>query len=127
MGRKKLSRILLEANTDKELINKQHETAKDIAVRKHYQEIQGLIDTVVTTRNDQKSNKLPKHKRNLKNVKKHVISPYGCFAHHSFEIDVEPEPNLNSLPKEPLKKGEQYFLDLAGNIHKGPVGVNITN
>ena len=32
-------------------------------------------------------------------------------------------PKLNSLPDEPLRKGEQYYLDLAGNIQKGPVGV----
>ena len=33
-----------------------------------------------------------------------------------------PKPNIDSLPSEPLKKGEQYFIDLAGNIQKGPVG-----
>ena len=30
---------------------------------------------------------------------------------------------LNTLPDKPLKKGEQYFLDLSGKIQKGPVGV----
>ncbi len=33
-----------------------------------------------------------------------------------------PNPRVDSLPEEPLKAGEQYFLDLAGNIKKGPVG-----
>jgi len=30
------------------------------------------------------------------------------------------------LPEEPLHAGEQYYLDLAGNIRKGPVGVGYT-
>jgi len=33
---------------------------------------------------------------------------------------------LNSLPEEPLHAGEKYYLDLAGNIRKGPVGVGYT-
>lgn len=33
---------------------------------------------------------------------------------------------MNSLPEEPLHAGEQYYLDLAGNIRKGPVGVGYT-
>lgn len=49
-------------------------------------------------------------------------SPYGC--HYSPNISSSfPTTNLDSLPKEPLKKGEQYYLDLAGNIRKGPIGV----
>jgi ankyrin repeat domain-containing protein 6 len=43
-------------------------------------------------------------------------SPYGC--HYYPETASFPQPNLDSLPKEPLKRGEQYFLDLAGNICK---------
>jgi len=43
-------------------------------------------------------------------------SPYGC--HYYPETSTFPQPNLDSLPKEPLKRGEQYFLDLAGNICK---------
>ena len=47
-------------------------------------------------------------------------SPYGCpMAPNAEEF---PKPNIDSLPSEPLKKGEQYFIDLAGNIQKGPVG-----
>lgn len=30
------------------------------------------------------------------------------------------------MPEEPLYAGEQYYLDLAGNIRKGPVGVGYT-
>ncbi|CAL4106492.1 unnamed protein product, partial [Meganyctiphanes norvegica] len=49
-------------------------------------------------------------------------SPYGCqYYPHDCEIV---DPDIDSLPQEPLKAGEQYFIDLAGNIKKGPVGVN---
>lgn len=43
-------------------------------------------------------------------------SPYGC--HYYPDNSEFPEPNLDSLPHEPLKSGEQYYLDLAGNIRK---------
>lgn len=43
-------------------------------------------------------------------------SPYGC--HYYPDSADFPEPNLDSLPNEPLSKGEQYYLDLAGNIRK---------
>ncbi|XP_077302728.1 ankyrin repeat domain containing protein 6 diego [Arctopsyche grandis] len=70
----------------------------------------------------------PKDKKRVKNVHfetnaKHW-SPYGC--HYYPDPRNFPKPKLDSLPKEPLKKGEQYFLDLAGNICKGPVGVGYT-
>ena len=29
-----------------------------------------------------------------------------------------PQPRLDTLPKDPLGKGEQYYLDLSGNIRK---------
>lgn len=51
-------------------------------------------------------------------------SPYGC--HYYPDPKTFPKPKLDSLPHEPLKKGEQYYLDLAGNIRKGPVGVGYT-
>lgn len=51
-------------------------------------------------------------------------SPYGC--HYFPDPRAFPQPNLDSLPHEPLKRGEQYYLDLAGNIRKGPVGVGYT-
>lgn len=55
--------------------------------------------------------------------KKHW-SPYGC--HYYPDPEAFPSPRLDSLPPEPLKRGEQYYLDLAGNICKGPVGVGYT-
>lgn len=51
-------------------------------------------------------------------------SPYGC--HYYPDTTSFPQPRLDSLPAEPLRKGEQYYLDLAGNIRKGPVGVGYT-
>ena len=46
------------------------------------------------------------------------FSPYGC--HYYPDLEEFPAPDLGSLPKDPLSPGEQYFLDLAGNIKKGP-------
>lgn len=43
-------------------------------------------------------------------------SPYGCHYHPNPEAF--PSPKIDSLPNEPLKTGELYYLDLAGNIHK---------
>lgn len=40
-------------------------------------------------------------------------SPYGC--HYFPDSKNFPAPRLDSLPQEPLRKGEQYYLDLAGN------------
>lgn len=31
------------------------------------------------------------------------------------------KPKLETLPNEPLEKGEQYFVDLSGHIHKGKI------
>ena len=43
-------------------------------------------------------------------------SPYGC---HYYPDPAEfPDPNVSTLPDEPLTAGEQYYLDLAGNIKK---------
>src|SRR5207249_4758012 len=50
------------------------------------------------------------------------LSPYGC--HMNPDKTNFPQPNLDSLPTDPLSKGEQYYVDLAGNIRKGPVGMS---
>lgn len=52
------------------------------------------------------------------------FSPYGC--HYYPDPEAFPSPRLDSLPTEPLKTGEQYYSDLAGNIKKGPVGTGYT-
>ncbi|KAH7937718.1 hypothetical protein HPB49_014930 [Dermacentor silvarum] len=59
-----------------------------------------------------------------KKDKKGKLSPYGC--HQTPNLSAFPSPKLETLPAEPLGKGEQYFLDLAGNIRKGPVGKGYT-
>ena len=46
-------------------------------------------------------------------------SPYGC--HNEPDMEEFPLPNMNTMPDDPLRAGEQYFLDLAGNIKKGPI------
>lgn len=58
------------------------------------------------------------------NVNAKHWSPYGC--HYFPDPKSFPSPKLETLPKEPLGNGEQYYLDLAGNIRKGPVGVGNT-
>lgn len=179
MGRRKLTRILLEAGCDRSLRNKQGETAKDIARRKNLSEILEIInksrsksrarsksregeaepvaaaDKVDSGRTNGKGeNKREKNgsgtsgsresrenrtgkndKKKLKSGKGHKVhfekvvtskqwSPYGC--HYYPDPEAFPQPKLDSLPSDPLARGEQYYLDLAGNIRKGPVGVGYT-
>lgn len=56
------------------------------------------------------------HKVHFEKLPSKNWSPYGC--HYYPDSKAFPSPNLDSLPNEPLLKGEQYFLDLAGNIRK---------
>ena len=51
-------------------------------------------------------------------------SPYGC--HKEPDMDEFPLPRMNSMPEDPLRAGEQYFLDLGGNIKKGPISKSTT-
>lgn len=44
-------------------------------------------------------------------------SPYGCQFYPPATAELA-ALNIDSLPKEPLATGEQYFIDLAGNIKK---------
>ncbi|OQR76739.1 ankyrin repeat domain-containing protein 6-like [Tropilaelaps mercedesae] len=53
------------------------------------------------------------------------IGPYGC-PHSPHDMAGFPTPKIETLPPDPLAKGEQYYLDLAGNIRKGPVGRGYT-
>ena len=149
MGRRKLVRILLESpQLDLEVKNQQQETAMDIANRKNHEEVVTMIrhpppvkktDQVIKAEINitQDSEDSKKKKNSLKSLKslnnsKSKISklasgavepkwsPYGC--HYYPDMEEFPEPNVDSIPQEPLKAGEQYYLDLAGNIKKGPVG-----
>ncbi|CAG4944610.1 unnamed protein product [Parnassius apollo] len=148
MGRRKLTRILLEAGCDKSLRNHQGETARDIATRKGLEEIINILNTPVAKQPKKKEKHRDKSKERTidepddakkkdkgKDKKKKNVhfettpppvqwSPYGC--HYYPDPKYFPKPKLSSLPTEPLKKGEQYFLDLAGNIKKGPIGAGYT-
>ena len=53
-----------------------------------------------------------------------MSSPYGC--HNDPDMDEFPLPRMNSMPDDPLRAGEQYFLDLGGNIKKGPISKMMT-
>lgn len=143
MGRRKLTRILLAAGSSLKIQNAQNEAARDIAVRKKLNEILEILDAPVEeTQRDrsssssrQKDRKEPPHHRGKDGTPKTPKSgkydvnpknwsPYGC--HYFPDPRSFPSPRLETLPKEPLGTGEQYFLDLAGNIRKGPVGVGNT-
>ncbi|XP_012543973.2 uncharacterized protein LOC101747202 [Bombyx mori] len=143
MGRRKLTRILLEAGCDKSIRNHQGETARDIATRKGLEEIIQILNTPVAKQQKKKRDKSKertldepddgKKKDKVKDKKKKNVhfetpqvpwSPYGC--HYYPDPKYFPKPRLSSLPTEPLRKGEQYFLDLAGNIKKGPIGAGYT-
>nr|XP_018912936.1 PREDICTED: ankyrin repeat domain-containing protein 6 isoform X1 [Bemisia tabaci] len=146
MGRSKLTRILLEAKSNTTIRNKQCETARDIAIRKDLDAIINILDkkqhnkahsrSKKHSENVNKSSAKPHHSTKHKHKKKVPVenfkrddntkpwSPYGC--HYYPDPKAFPRPNLDSLPPEPLQKGEQYYLDLAGNIRKGPIGVGYT-
>lgn len=58
----------------------------------------------------------PSHSRSSTNEVAPNWSPYGCHYHPNPKAF--PPPNIDSLPEDPLRSGELYYLDLAGNIHK---------
>jgi len=139
MGRRKLTKLLLDAGA-MQFQNLQHETPRDIAQRKNLTEILSILEGHA----DRTNKKLLREDATRKSQSKspasgglHLLphnsklkyndhpnpkhwSPYGC--HYYPDTRNFPSPKLESLPQEPLKKGEQYYLDLAGKIHKGPVG-----
>ncbi|XP_067142958.1 ankyrin repeat domain-containing protein 6-like [Centruroides vittatus] len=88
---------------------------------------QGSKDSTNKQRRDKHKKSKHGHKVHFMDEgKKNVLwnghwSPYGCPMFPNM-ADF-PSPKLDSLPPEPLKKGEQYYIDLEGNIKKGPVGV----
>lgn len=153
MGRRKLTRILLEAGGPICLTikNAQNEAPRDIAVRKNLTEITEILNKPLPPRpeetmrrdrersssssrhhkkdNDDKQKSKKKGKDSADVPEPNTInpknwSPYGC--HYFPDPRTFPPPKLETIPKEPLANGEQYFLDLAGNIKKGPIGVGNT-
>ncbi|BFG04103.1 uncharacterized protein DMAD_03146 [Drosophila madeirensis] len=128
MGRRKLTRILLEADARLGIKNAQGDCPMHIAIRKNYREIIEILNTPKKIRN--RKEKPKEGSKSDKDRDRDVVdkginwSPYGC--HYFPDPRAFPSPKLETLPKEPLKPGEQYFLDLAGHIHKGPVSVGNT-
>ena len=134
MGRRKLTKLLLEAGS-MQFQNLQHETPRDIAQRKNLKEILEIMNNY----NEKMEKKLIKEAARNSKSPPHLLphnsklkfnnheqqnprnwSPYGC--HYYPDTRNFPTPKLESLPLDPLQKGEQYYMDLAGNIRKGPVG-----
>ena len=126
------------------LILFQGEYARDIAIRKNLTEIVEILNAPVTVNRNirersssssRHNTKTPKHdekskvKTSIADSPKYEVdpkhfSPYGC--HYFPDPRNFPSPKLETLPKEPLLTGEQYYLDLAGNIRKGPIGIGNT-
>lgn len=131
LGKRKLTKLLIEAGA-MQFRNNQHETARDIAKRKNLQEILEIIDTQADKldrkliRESLRKSKISSNHQCLphdsKNKHGDVLSPYGC--HFYPDTRNFPRPKLQTLPKEPLKNGEIYYLDLAGSIRKGPIGAS---
>lgn len=153
MGRRKLTHILYEVCGTNALLlrNAQSESPRDIALRKGLKSIIDIlnmppvlsatasidgIDESSSKHNHQRSSsgsdikpsgygKGPRDPgKNKSDSSKKNWSPYGC--HYFPDPRTFPAPKMETLPKEPLQNGEQYFLDLAGNIRKGPVGIGHT-
>ncbi|KAG5681735.1 hypothetical protein PVAND_011144 [Polypedilum vanderplanki] len=129
IGRRKLTKLLVEAGA-MQFRNNQNETPKDIARRKNFTEIVEIIEKQ-SEKIDKKliRESLRKSKSGDQECLTHskqkynnFVSPYGC--HYYPNSRNFPHPKLQTLPKEPLQKGEIYYLDLAGNIRKGPIGVS---
>lgn len=131
LGKRKLTKLLVEAGA-LQFRNNQHETARDIAKRKNLHEILEIIDSQADKldkkliRESLRKSKSSTNKHclphNSRNKHSEITSPYGC--HFYPDTRSFPRPKLQTLPKEPLLKGEIYYMDLAGNIRKGPIGAN---
>lgn len=134
MGRRKLTKLLVEADS-MQFQNLQHEAPLDIAQRKNLKE----IIEIMKHHKEKVEKKMARSSKSPNQSHPHLLphnskqkynnqdpqnprhwSPYGC--HYYPDTRNFPSPRLESLPKDPLDKGEQYYLDLSGNIRKGPVG-----
>lgn len=77
MGRRKLTRILLEAGCDKSIRNKQAETARDIALRKDLIEILNILDEAASKR-DKKAGKCKKRSKSKVKFDSKIKGKYNC-------------------------------------------------
>ncbi|XP_022235162.1 uncharacterized protein LOC111083157 [Limulus polyphemus] len=149
MGKRKLTKILLEAGCDQSIQNKQGEIALDIANRKEFSEVAGFLSNPPPQNGKKRDKKSIKRrckgsgtsqgskdsscrlkKETKKSKRGHNVhfhdekgqssNGFRCpYGFHKFSsLSSFPNLKLESLPSE-----EQYFVDLSGNINKGPVGV----
>jgi hypothetical protein len=112
MGRRKLTKLLLEAGA-MQFQNLNGDTPRDIAKKMNLKEILHIIKKIEERRVNES---VPLVDDKLQQG----WSPYGC--HFYPDMKKFPSPKLETLPREPLQKGEQYFIDLSGKIRKGPIG-----
>lgn len=112
MGRRKLTKLLLEAGA-MQFQNLHGDTPRDIAKKKNLREILHIVKKVEERRANEA---VPL----VDDKYQQGWSPYGC--HFYPDMKKFPSPKIETLPKDPLQKGEQYFMDLAGKIRKGPIG-----
>lgn len=112
MGRRKLTKLLLEAGA-MQFQNLNGDTPREIAKKMNLKEILHIIKKIEERRVNET---VPL----VEDKNQQTWSPYGC--HFYPDMKKFPSPKLETLPKDPLQKGEQYFIDLAGKIRKGPVG-----
>nr|CAD7574961.1 unnamed protein product [Timema californicum] len=127
--RKDLNEILIILNSTPGSRNKS-KSGKSAPNKEHNEKKRGKNESGTSSKDSSSRQKEKKKQKNEHKVHFQKTSmgkqwsPYGC--HYYPDPKAFPQPNLDSLPHEPLKKGEQYYLDLAGNIRKGPVGVGYT-
>lgn len=112
MGRRKLTKLLLEAGA-MQFQNLNGDTPRDIAKKLGLKEILHIIKKIEERRANET---VPL----VDDKFQQGWSPYGC--HFYPDMKKFPSPKLETLPRDPLQKGEQYFIDLAGKIRKGPIG-----
>uniref|UniRef100_A0A914WCB7 Ankyrin repeat domain-containing protein 6 n=1 Tax=Plectus sambesii TaxID=2011161 RepID=A0A914WCB7_9BILA len=125
LGHRKLSKMLLQAGASRSGINCQGETPMDISARKQCEELMTLLRTAPSSSHNKDSIKRwGKDRRNQIRMKLQAAREAGSNWHLLFQdFDPTTQPGLspaNSKTNLPsLRKGEQYFIDLAGKVHKG--------
>jgi hypothetical protein len=137
MSHRKLTRILLEAGSKTEMVNNQGERPIDISRRKKYDAITSLLQSPPPVLSLFNRDFMRESKRDLGGGggtssgggggggdRSNPVgwSPYGCHYHPDTCFQTKEELRVENLPTEPLKNGELYYIDLGGNIRKGPMG-----
>ncbi|CAG7722258.1 unnamed protein product [Allacma fusca] len=124
MSHRKLTRILLESGSKTEIVNNQGERPIDISRRKKYDSITNLLLSPPPVLSLFNRDFMRESKREKPTEHTHTVgwSPYGCHYHPDSCFQGKEELKVENLPTEPLQNGELYYIDLGGNIRKGPMG-----